>query len=53
RSEGLTVEFQGQEIPVKVLKPDAFAGVDVALFSAGAGVSKEYGPLAVKAGAVV
>lgn len=53
RSEGLTVEFQGQEIPVKVLTPDSFTGVDVALFSAGAGISKEFAPMAVKAGAVV
>ncbi|MGD9851850.1 MAG: aspartate-semialdehyde dehydrogenase [Nitrospirales bacterium] len=53
RSEGLTVEFQGQEIPVKVLKPDSFTGVDVALFSAGAGISKEFAPIAVQAGAVV
>ena len=53
RSEGSTVEFQGKEVPVRVLKPDSFAGVDVALFSAGAGVSKEYGPMAVKAGTVV
>lgn len=53
RSEGLTVEFQEKEIPVRVLKPDSFSGVDVALFSAGAGISKEYGPVAVQAGAVV
>ena len=53
RSEGLTVEFQEKEIPVRVLKPDSFSGVDVALFSAGAGISKEYGPVAVRAGAVV
>lgn len=53
RSEGLTVEFQDREIPVKVLGPDSFTGVDVALFSAGSGVSKDFGPVAVKAGAVV
>ncbi len=53
RSEGLTVEFQEKEIPVRVLKPDSFSGVDVALFSAGAGISKEFGPVAVQAGAVV
>jgi aspartate-semialdehyde dehydrogenase len=38
---------------VKVLQPDSFEGVDLALFSAGASVSKEFGPIAVKAGAVV
>ncbi|GJL69369.1 MAG: aspartate-semialdehyde dehydrogenase [Nitrospirales bacterium] len=53
RSEGHEVTFCGQTLLVKVLEPNSFEGVDVALFSAGAGVSKEFGPIAVKAGAVV
>ena len=53
RSEGNDVTFRGQDLSVKVLQPDSFEGVDLALFSAGAGVSKEFGPIAVKAGAVV
>ncbi|MDT3778868.1 aspartate-semialdehyde dehydrogenase [Nitrospira sp. MA-1] len=53
RSEGHEVTFRGQTLLVKVLEPNSFDGVDVALFSAGAGVSKEFGPIAVKAGAVV
>ncbi|MFZ1744702.1 MAG: aspartate-semialdehyde dehydrogenase [Nitrospirales bacterium] len=53
RSEGNEVMFRGQTLPVKVLDHNSFEGVDVALFSAGAGVSKEFGPMAVKAGAVV
>ncbi|MCA9453663.1 MAG: aspartate-semialdehyde dehydrogenase [Nitrospiraceae bacterium] len=53
RSEGNEVMFRGQTLPVKVLEHNSFEGVDVALFSAGAGVSKEFGPMAVKAGAVV
>ena len=53
RSEGNEVMFRGQTLPVKVLEQNSFEGVDVALFSAGAGVSKEFGPMAVKAGAVV
>ena len=53
RSEGNEVNFRGQDLPVKVLQPDSFKGVDLALFSAGAGVSQEFGPIAVKAGAVV
>ncbi|GJL60000.1 MAG: aspartate-semialdehyde dehydrogenase [Nitrospirales bacterium] len=53
RSEGNEVMFRGQTLPVKVLEYNSFEGVDVALFSAGAGVSKEFGPMAVKAGAVV
>ena len=53
RSEGNEVMFRGQTLPVRVLEDESFQGVDVALFSAGASVSKEFGPIAVKAGAVV
>ncbi len=53
RSEGHEVTFRNQDFPVKILQSDSFNGVDVALFSAGASVSKEFGPIAVKAGAVV
>ncbi len=53
RSEGNEVTFQGKELPVRVLQADSFSGVDLALFSAGAGVSREFGPIAVQAGAVV
>jgi aspartate-semialdehyde dehydrogenase len=53
RSLGRTVTFRGQEIPVEVLSPDSFAGVKIALFSAGGAISKEYAPLAAQAGAVV
>jgi aspartate-semialdehyde dehydrogenase len=47
------VTFQGQEHIVKELTKDSFTGVDVALFSAGADVSREFAPLAAKAGTVV
>ncbi len=53
RSAGGTVSFQGTDLPVEVLGPDSFAGIDLALFSAGADISKEFAPTAVKAGAVV
>lgn len=53
RSAGKKLKFKGQEITVEELKPTSFTGVDIALFSAGGGISKEYAPLAVKAGAVV
>jgi aspartate-semialdehyde dehydrogenase len=53
RSLGKAVTFQGQEIPVRVLAPDSFAGVEVALFSAGGAISLEYAPIAARAGAVV
>jgi aspartate-semialdehyde dehydrogenase len=38
---------------VTELKADSFTGIDIALFSAGGGISKEFAPLAVKAGCVV
>jgi aspartate-semialdehyde dehydrogenase len=38
---------------VQPLAEDSFEGIDIALFSAGGGISKEYAPHAVKAGAVV
>ncbi len=53
RSAGGEVSFRGDGVTVKLLTRDSFRGVDIALFSAGAGVSKEYAPVAVEAGAVV
>jgi aspartate-semialdehyde dehydrogenase len=53
RSLGKMLEFRGQPVEVKELTPDAFAGVDFALLSAGGGISKEFAPAAVRAGAVV
>jgi aspartate-semialdehyde dehydrogenase len=53
RSAGGMVTFRGNEVPIEVLTKDSFAGVDIALFSAGAELSREFAPIAVKAGAVV
>ncbi|MBU2549859.1 MAG: aspartate-semialdehyde dehydrogenase [Proteobacteria bacterium] len=53
RSFGKTIEFRGEEIPVQVLDQDAFQGVELALFSAGAGVSREFAPIAARSGCVV
>src|SRR5882672_175694 len=53
RSAGKTVTFKGETLRVEAVGPDSFKGVDIALFSAGSAQSKEYAPLAVKAGAVV
>src|SRR2546428_6811185 len=53
RSEGQHLEFRGDELVVRRLKPDSFAGVDIALFSPGATVSREFAPHAARAGAVV
>jgi aspartate-semialdehyde dehydrogenase len=53
RSAGGTVTFHGQDIPIQALQKDSFEGVDIALFSAGTDVSREYAPIAAKAGTVV
>ncbi|HKX65527.1 MAG TPA: aspartate-semialdehyde dehydrogenase, partial [Rhizomicrobium sp.] len=53
RSAGKTQTFRGQELVIEELTDRAFDGVDIALFSAGSGISKQYAPVAVKAGAVV
>src|SRR4030042_1517486 len=53
RSLGKKVTFLGKAIPVEELTKDSFGGVEIALFSAGGGISKEYGPIAARAGAVV
>ena len=53
RSAGKTLPFRGQEMVVQELTGDSFVGVDIALFSAGSAISKEFAPLAVDAGAVV
>jgi aspartate-semialdehyde dehydrogenase len=53
RSAGKNMTFRGQSIPVRELTEQSFGGVDIALFSAGSSISKKFGPIAAKAGAVV
>ncbi len=53
RSVGKRLPFKGEYIIVQKLDKDAFSGVDIALFSAGASRSMEFAPHAVSAGAVV
>src|SRR5580704_16965389 len=53
RSIGKKLTFKGEEIPVDAVSADSFKGIDLAFFSAGGSPSKEFAPLAVKAGAVV
>jgi aspartate-semialdehyde dehydrogenase len=53
RSAGKTMKFRGEDIVVKELTHDSFAGIDIALFSAGGGISLEFAPSAAAAGAVV
>jgi aspartate-semialdehyde dehydrogenase len=53
RSAGKKLKFRGQEIAVRELTKDSFSGIDIALFSAGGSISKEFAPMAAKAGCVV
>jgi aspartate-semialdehyde dehydrogenase len=53
RSAGKTVDFRGEKVVIEELDEHSFAGVDIALFSAGGGISRKFAPIAVKAGAVV
>ena len=53
RSAGTDVTVEGRSFAVAEATPDAFEGVDIALFSAGAELSRILAPLAVDRGAVV
>lgn len=54
RSAGQKLSFNGKEYTVEELTPASFdRGIDIALFSAGGGISKEFAPYAVAAGCVV
>ena len=53
RSAGKSLNFREETLTIEELTLSSFEGVDIALFSAGGGISKEWGPEAVKAGAVV
>lgn len=53
RSIGKKIAFNGKELEVQLLSTDAFEGIDIALFSAGAERSLNFAPAAVAAGAVV
>lgn len=53
RSAGKTAVFNGKELVIEELVPDSFEGIDIALFSAGGSISKQFAPEAVKRGAVV
>ena len=53
RSMGKTLDFRGESLHVEELREDSFEGVDIALFSAGAGPSKKFSPAAAESGCVV
>ena len=53
RSAGRTLMFKGAPVTVEALTAEAFDGVDIALFSAGASISREFAPIAAARGCVV
>ena len=53
KSAGKTLQFRGEPVVIQELREDSFDGVDIALFSAGGGISLKFAPLAVKCGAIV
>ena len=53
RSVGRMLGFRGDMVPVEELTEDSFKGMDIAIFSAGGGTSKQFAPFAAKDGCVV
>ncbi|NQS88527.1 aspartate-semialdehyde dehydrogenase [Patescibacteria group bacterium] len=53
RSEGKLLEFKEEKLKVEKLSSASFKGIEIALFSAGASISREFSPKMVKMGAVV
>ena len=53
RSEGKSIRFRGTSHSVESLRPEAFAGIDYVLSSTPASISREFSPIAAKAGAIV
>jgi aspartate-semialdehyde dehydrogenase len=53
RSAGQTLAWRDSELTIQAVEASAFAGVDLVLASAGGSASKQWGPVAAAAGAVV
>ncbi len=53
RSVGKRIKYNGEDIPVEALKRGMFKGYDIALFSAGGSVSKEFAPISAEEGCIV
>ena len=53
RSAGKKLTCRGQELTVVALSPEAFEGIDIAMFDVPDEVSKEWAPIAVSKGCVV
>ena len=53
RSAGRKFKYRGEDVAVGELKRESFTGIDLALFSAGGSISREFAPIAAQAGCVV
>jgi aspartate-semialdehyde dehydrogenase len=53
RSAGKKIDFRGKTYSVEPIRPEGFTGVDLVLSSTPASISRDYSPIAAKAGAVV
>ena len=53
RSAGKTAVFKGEKVTIEEMTHDSFKGIDIALFSAGADISREFRADVVKSGAVM
>ena len=53
RSAGKTATFRGEKVVIEEMTNDSFKGVDIALFSAGGDVSKQFRKAVTDAGAVM
>lgn len=53
RSAGKTAKFKGTDIVIEELTENSFKGVDIALFSAGGDISKQFRNAVVNSGAVM
>jgi aspartate-semialdehyde dehydrogenase len=53
KSAGKPISFRGQDYRVEPIRPEAFAGIDLVLSSTPSSISREFSPVAAKAGAVV
>ncbi len=53
RSAGKEVVFRGKEIRIRELTEDSFEGINIALFSAGGDISREFVPYAIEKNCVV
>lgn len=53
RSHGRKMRVCDEEVEVSETTADSFSGIDIALFSAGADISRQFSPMAAASGAVV